>query len=35
MKNESHTTIIYEKDRDQSKVKLRKRWQGQDWRQEK
>jgi len=27
-------TIIYEKDRDRSKVKLRKRWQSQDWRQE-
>jgi len=33
IKNGSRTTIIYEKDR--SKMKLCKRWQIQDWRQEK
>jgi len=35
MKNGSRATIMYEKDRSWSKMKLRKRWQSQDWRQEK
>jgi len=33
--NWSRMTIMYKKDRGRSKVKLRKRWQSQDWRQEK
>jgi len=28
-----YTTIIYEENRGRSKMKLRKRWQSQDWRQ--
>jgi len=35
IKNGSRMTIMYKKDRDRSKVKLHKRWQNQDWCQEK
>jgi len=35
MKNGLRMSIMYEKDRGRSKVKFRKWWQSQDWRQEK